>query len=368
MSELRALVAAVRELRAAHEPFVSATVVAVRGSGYRKPGARMVASEQRWRAGSISGGCLERDVVNKGLWYTREQRACLVTYDQSEDEQEQGGGTGCQGVVDVLIERHLPERDDAWFQAAERCLHDEASAVVLTVVRSDQAELPLGARAVLQAGAWQGEPALRERFEREASYALTEHAQPFVAGDGLAVLVECVLPPVHLFVFGTGHDAVPLVAHAKTLGWTVSVWDASPRSSARERFQLADHYLTGSVHEAIERAARSERAAAVVMGHHFARDREALAGLLASSVPYLGILGSRVRSAQLLEACGVGDVDASTRARLHTPIGLSLGAETPAEIALSIVAEVQKTFGRSPGPRARSAVELAEVLELTRAR
>ncbi|MET0285873.1 MAG: XdhC/CoxI family protein [Polyangiales bacterium] len=347
MSELRALTAAARALREARQPFVSALVVAVNGSGYRKAGARMIATPDQWRAGSISGGCLERDVTNKGEWYTRAQRSCVVTYDQSEDEGEHG--TGCQGVVEVLIERHTPDHLDAtdYFVTAERCLRDESCAAVVTVVRSSRADVPLAARLVLRAGELHTE---LEPLRIFADVARELPALPrVVERDGLAVLIETVQPPVHLFVFGTSHDAVPLVAHAKNLGWTVSVWDASPSSAARERFPQADHYLTSSVQDAVARASRAVRPAAVVMGHHFARDRAALVELLRSRTRYVGVLGARNRTAQLLDAvsdAGV-ELDDATRARLHAPIGLQIGSETPSEIALSIVAEIQRTYGRA---------------------
>jgi xanthine dehydrogenase accessory factor len=360
MSELRALTAAVRELRARKQPFVSATVVEVRGSGYRKAGARMVATQDQWRAGSISGGCLERDVTTKGLWYTRNQRAYSITYDQSQDAEE--GGTGCQGIVEVLVERHTPDSLDVAdvFSAAERCIRDERCAVVLSVVHSTRADIPLGAHLVLQADEWLVAPEyadLQRAFADEARRALADLPLPHVvehrdASGELSVLIECIVPPVHLFVFGTGHDASPLVTLAKNLGWSVSVWDASPRSSARERFQLADHYLTCSLGDAVARMSRCPRSAAVVMGHHFERDRLAVQSLLNSGSRYIGILGSRLRTEQILEACRqAGTVlDEGARARLHTPVGLKLGAETPAEIALSIVAQVQAVFARTPAP------------------
>lgn len=351
MSELRALIEAGRVLRARGEPFVSATVVAVRGSGYRKPGARMLASERAWLAGSISGGCLERDVAARGFWYTRGERARLITYDQSADEFAEGGGTGCQGVVDVLIERHASQPSAAdVLAAAERCIRDESVALVLSVVRSGRAQLPLGARAIWQSGTWHVPPehaALCELFGEEARAALAARAAPHVVERaGLSILVETLLPPVHLFVFGTGHDASPLAVQARHLGWSVSVWDASPRSSARERFQGADHYLTGTVEEAVARLACCVRGAAVVMGHHLARDTAAVHALIDSSAPYIGILGARTRTEQILLACreAGANVEAAS-ARIHAPVGLALRAQTPAEIALSIVAEIQSALG-----------------------
>src|SRR5262252_2694479 len=116
MSELRALVEAVRVLRAQREAFLSATVVRVRGSGYRRPGARMLASRDQWLAGSISGGCLERDIVTRGFWRVRSEHAMLVTYDDAEDALDERRGSGCQGVVDVLLERSAPAAACDWFE------------------------------------------------------------------------------------------------------------------------------------------------------------------------------------------------------------------------------------------------------------
>ena len=347
MSELRALVAAARQLREARRPFLSASVLAVRGSGYRHTGARMITTDEEWLAGSISGGCLERDVVTKGFWHTRAERARLMTYDQTSDALDGTVSSGCQGVIDVLLERHEPGQiDDAdVFAAAERCLRDEQHAVIVTVIRSTRAELPVGARVVLQGECWYVAPAheaLRALFADAAQRALQEQLAAYtVEQSGIEVLIEALLPPIHLYVFGTGHDAAPLVGLAQQLGWSVSVWDASPRSSARQKFQHADHYLTGSVDEAVASAAQSARAAAVVMGHHLPRDRAAVVALLGSCVPYVGILGSRQRVEQLLD----GTEDA--RGRVYAPVGLQLGAQTPAEIALAIVAQIQSVLAQA---------------------
>ena len=342
MSELRALVTAARQLREAGQPFLSASVLAVRGSGYRHTGARMITTDEEWLAGSISGGCLERDVVTKGFWHTRAERARRMTYDQTSDAVEGSVSSGCQGVIDVLLERHEPGQiDDAdVFLAAERCLRDEQRAVIVTVIRSEHAALPIGARLILQGGRPYVAPAhepLRVLFAGAAKRAFQQlWAAQTIEQSGVEVLIEPLLPPIHLYVFGTGHDAAPLVGLAQHLGWSVSVWDASPRSSARQRFVEADHYLTCSVDEAVARAAQAARGAAVVMGHHFLRDRATLEALLASSVPYIGILGSRQRIGQLLE--GLGE---QPQPRVYAPVGLPLGAQTPAEIALAIVAQIQ---------------------------
>jgi xanthine dehydrogenase accessory factor len=362
MSELRALVQAARELRERQEPFLSATVMRVRGSGYRRSGARMLASQDEWLAGSISGGCLERDVMTKGFWRTRTERALLVTYDETEDSLDERSGSGCQGIVDVLLEQHVPGaalQADV-FLAADRCIHEERTAAVVTVFRSSRRDLPVGARLVAYGGELHATHASHEfAFVRagladEAEAALATCSPPYLAqragAEGeVEVLVECIVPPPHLFVFGSGHDVLPLVTLAKNLGWSVSVWDALPRTAARERLRGADHYLTGSLEDATARLSRSVRSVAVVMGHHLEQDRASLAALLPSSARYVGVLGPRARTEQMLADCRAAGViaDEASLGRVYAPVGLQLGAQTPAEIALAIVAEAQAALTQS---------------------
>jgi xanthine dehydrogenase accessory factor len=364
MSELRALVEAARQLRERAEPFLSATVVRVRGSGYRRSGARMLAGHDEWLAGSISGGCLERDVMTKGFWRTRTERALLVTYDEGEDALDERSGSGCQGIVDVLLERHLPgvASESDVFVAAERCIRDERRAAVITVTRSTRPDLPVGARLVAhgrELHTTHESAFLRSELAGEAEVALAAGVSPYLApaylkqcpsaGGEVEVLVECIVPPPHLFVFGSGHDVLPLVTLAKNLGWSVSVYDAFPRMPARERLRGADHYLTGGLEDAVARLQRCVRSAAVVMGHHLAQDRASLAALLSSSAGYIGVLGPRARTQQMLADCRAAGVtvDQAALARVYAPVGLQLGAQTPAEIALAIVAEAQAVFTQS---------------------
>lgn len=357
MSELKALVASARELRRSGEPFLSATVVRVRGSGYRRPGARMLVNEHGWLAGSISGGCLERDVLARGAWRTRDSRVVFVTYDDGEDALDERSGSGCQGVIDVLLERHAPEADDV-FALMERCLREETRALNLTVFRSSHPALPVGARLSRCEGECSGHPILRELFQAEAEIALAERRSAYVsqricAEGEVEVLVELIEPPPHLFVFGSGHDVASVIGSAQQLGWNCSVWDGQPRISSRDRLRAADHYLSGSLADALLRLNMCARPLAVIMGHHLDQDRAALRAVVESRAQYIGVLGPRRRTEQMLEDCKAGGLalDPVTRARIYAPVGLSLGAETPAEIALSIVAEAQAVLTRSE-PRA----------------
>lgn len=356
MSELRALVSAANTLRAEGTSFISATVVQVQGSAYRRPGARMIATERAWLAGSISAGCLERDVLGKGFWRTRDARAVRVRYAEAEDALEEARGSGCQGVIDYLVERWDPSQpaaaDEPWACFA-RCLESEKPGVLVTVIGAEHAAVELGQRA------WRcgdelvsnAAPALLPQLTAAAEAGLSGPSQPWTLeqrtpNGKLELLVEKVLPPPHLYIFGSGHDVSPVLALAKQLGWSVSIWDAQPRFAARERLRDADHYLTDSLTEATQRLSRAARPLAVIMGHDLARDQEVLGALLACPLHYLGVLGPRRRTEQMLARLREtgAPMREATLARLHGPAGLMIGAQTPAEIALAIISEIQQTL------------------------
>jgi len=365
MRELRQLVDAARRLRDAGEPFLISTVVAVQGSAYRGCGARMLSSAERWVAGSVSGGCLERDVLRKGFWHTREARAALVTYDETNQER---GGTGCQGQVELLIERApAAEQGSAERRArceplalAERCLRDETSAAVATVFRSRRAAVEPGDRlAFIQderlssfdAPLLEHELALALNSAREHSGG-AELTRGFVSADGdVAALLEIIAAPPHLFVFGAGHDSAALVTLAEALGLSVTVCAEQPLDPvARDRFRGQARLLVGSAREAAATLERCAQPLAVVMAHHYERDRAALAALAQSRARYVGVLGPALRTERMLSdlvECGALDAaasDALKQARLYAPAGLDLGSRTPPEVALSILAELQSVL------------------------
>jgi xanthine/CO dehydrogenase XdhC/CoxF family maturation factor len=347
MSELKALVDAAGALRARGQPFLIATVMRVRGSSYRRAGARMLAADGTWVTGSISGGCLEREVLTKGAWRTREERAVLLTHDEALEENS---GSGCQGAIEVLLERDTLEGECDLISFIAGCLRDEEPGVVVTVFRSERSDVPVGARLCVRAGAVVStirDPALCAGVLEEAELALrTSTRAQVLTLHGVEALRELIVPPPHLFVFGSAHDAPPLVTLAKQLGWSVSVWDGQPRASARERLRAADRYLRGSIAEAVSELERCAQPLAIVMGHHFEQDRDVLGALLRTAVGYIGVLGPRRRTERMLAECRAQGVplDPASLARVRSPVGLALGAETPAEIALSIMAEAQSVL------------------------
>ena len=168
------------------------------------------------------------------------------------------------------------------------------------------------------------------------------------AGD---VAIETFRPPPRLAIFGAGPDAPPLVAQAELLGWQVDVWDHRPEQARAERFPGHTVACTPA-EDAVAAIAPTADTFAVVMTHHFLRDRTLLAALLASPCPYVAALGPRRRTEQLLREIELeSGLPADTARRVFAPAGLDLGAEAPEEIALAIAAEIRAAAsGRRGGP------------------
>jgi xanthine/CO dehydrogenase XdhC/CoxF family maturation factor len=337
MNELRSLLAALQSLHAKPEPYLSATVVQVQGSAYRKPGARMLATQERWLAGSISAGCLERDVLSRGLWRVRAGQPVLMRYDAHEDALDDWQGRGCQGVIDVLLEPGLHAQPAYAFAA--RCMEAETAGVVATVFASERADVPVGAKLMVTRDETAGFDVPWLRMEALAMLPARSSRARVVSRDGVRALVEPVAVPPHLFVFGANHDVVPLVSLSQQLGWTVSLWDGAPRVSTRERLQGVGEYLDDSLAHAVERLDACVQPIAVVMTHDLRRDEDVLRALLPSEAKYIAVLGPRRRTEQLLARCG--QAAAQLRGRLFGPAGLAIGGESPAEIALAVVAQAQ---------------------------
>lgn len=312
----------------ARGPLALATVVAVAGSAYRRPGARLLVGESGRLAGGVSGGCLEADVTRKALQLSA-GRARVLRYDSTDDDV----GLGCNGVVDVLIERLAAgPLDPLAFAAA--ALEGAGPAVMVTVYRGPQT----GARLLRAAdGAERTDLTgpLLDAAREVARVATRSWSGPLAGAD---VFVEVLSPPARVVVFGTGLDVVPVVALGRTLGWRVIVVGEAQPAVLRRRFEAASEVIFAAPADAVAAARVDARTLAVVMTHSLERDRVLLPALLRSPARYVGLLGPRARAERLL---GGFAPTAAQRQRLHAPIGLDLGAEEPEEIALSIVSELQ---------------------------
>lgn len=328
-----------------------ATVVRVVGSAYRRPGARMLITDDgRW-TGAISGGCLEGDALRKAREVMASGQPRVVTYDTTDEAGDTFGiGLGCNGIIDVLLEPIHPADPANPVQLLSRLLVERTPAVMATVIESPDATR-VGQRLVREpSGAVHftlADPRFAERILQLAdAAAATERASVDVVEDA-TVFVEVFQPDIQLVVFGAGYDAVPLVNLAKLVGWSVTVTDDCVAHLSPKKFAACDALRLVPREADLAELPLTRYSAAVLMSHNFAYDRAVLPKLLETPVPYIGLLGPRKRGDQLLDA--IGGIRASDRARIHAPIGLDLGAETPEEIALSIVAEIRATFSQRSG-------------------
>lgn len=360
---------------------VLATVVRVRGSTYRRPGARMLMTLDGERIGAISGGCLEKEVGKKAWWLTESRVPVVVKYDTSADDDVVFEfGLGCQGIVWVLLERlsatatgSAGEIDAAAaLEFARRAIaRGERCAVATTIAARGAGAPAVGTRVLFDVHGDRPNDAafaphrddarngdLRAVLHGAAINALqtrTSCTRNFAlpAGGTIDAFIEVVQPPLPLIICGAGHDAPPVAHAAKRLGWHVTVVDPRAAYATPARFPDADDVIVCKPAELGQRVRLDDMTAAVLMTHNFADDVAMLRQLAASPARYIGALGPRSRGDALLhelEKTGAPLTDA-LRQRIHSPIGLDIGAETPAEIAAAIVGEIQSCVGgRRGGP------------------
>jgi xanthine/CO dehydrogenase XdhC/CoxF family maturation factor len=266
--------------------------------------------------GSISGGCLESDLILTA-WDRTEQGPVVAEFD-TNTEEAWGYGLGCRGIISVLIRRVEP--DDAELSWLKAHLHGRQVSTWATHLDGDGIGKPVCGQDLLAL--------LSDLLEDDV-----ECGQ--VRVDGNAYFVESLAPRTALRLFGAGFDALPLVRNADELGWHSTVYDHRPSLIRSDKFPTADRLVCARF-ESLELAS-DPYAAAVVMTHNYEQDRTALEHLLKLELAYIGVLGPRARTERLLD-----DIGQPFRLRdLHSPVGLDIGAESPNEIALAICAEIQ---------------------------
>lgn len=327
------LAADIERWRARGEKIALATVVATRRSSPRPVGAKLAVSENGELAGSVSGGCVESDVALAAQEVLGGAPCRLLTYGITDDMALQVG-LPCGGEIDVFVEQ-LPALElDDW------------RGVVFTVVDGESAGAKL---AVGEDGSTAGDaPADLTVLAPGAMRAGRSH---LIDHDGTTVFADVFGPPTRLLIYGAIDVAESLCRSAKLLGWTTIVADKRARFATPERIPSADELLVVWPEEALEHVRPDFRTAIVVLTHDDKFDLPMLTGALATEAFYIGAIGSRrnqERRGALLGEAGVSDDDL---ARLAGPTGLDIGAATPAETAVSILAEILAVrAGRAGGP------------------
>jgi xanthine dehydrogenase accessory factor len=357
MSELQDVLKAIEEGRARGDRMALATIVGVKGSTYRREGARLLIPESSRPVGTISGGCLEGDVREAAKDVMDSGIPRLMHFDlTADDEVVWGWGLGCNGVIDVFVEP--AEGAFATAGAIRRAIDDQRRLAHSTLIETGgRSGLRPGARMLIHPDGTSegslGDEDIDEYTKLAAFDALEEERPRTVELDGeVRAFIEVLAPPLRLLVCGAGHDAIPLVRSAGGLGWRVEVIDDRDSFLKPHRFPEAARLVKSEPIDAAAEAGVDDRTFVVVMSHNFLRDKDYLRSFLGTPARYVGMLGPSARLERLLaELNREGfEPDPGDMEVVHGPAGLDLGGDGPEEVAWAVVAEIMALWnGRSGG-------------------
>lgn len=321
-----------------------AVLIGVRRSAPRPPGARYAAARDGSFAGTISAGCVEADLREHILLLlgdAAEGGVKLVSYGIS-DEMAAGVGLACGGEIDVLIRRHEPD-DPVWGALCEM-LEDAADARSRGALVTGLSNGALGRQILVRPDSTTvgslGDPALDREVAAEAALLFArEGAEALDLGSGPAVFVDRVLPPRRLVIVGATPVAAALSALASQVGYRVTVVDPREGLASPSAFQGADLHLEWPA-EAMAALGIDEWTDVAVLAHDDRLDLPALRTAIAAGCRYVGLLGGGRTQKLRREALLAEGLPASGLDRIRGPIGLDIGAVTPQEIAVSILAQM----------------------------
>lgn len=342
MKEIRAIVARYQEEKTQQTPAALATVVAVEGSSYRRVGARMLVLETGEYVGGISGGCLEGDARKKARFAIHRQQPSYAVYDTTQgDDHQIGVGLGCNGIIHVLLQPIDYTDPHNAVACLERLLAQPRQVQqVATVTKSDSPAYLMGTSWLI------GD----SRFPRLDEQLLPYLGQPrsqlyHLPTEGVTVCLETVFPEIQLYIAGYQTDTIPLARLAREIGFQ-PILIAPTLHIPREVPAMVAKIFAPE--EPVATLGIDDFSAVVLMSHDLAKDTFQLPRFLATDIPFIGILGPKVRTEKILtelEKQGF-PVTAAQKRRIHAPVGLDIGATTPEEIALSILAEIRAVFSK----------------------
>ncbi|MGH7814913.1 MAG: XdhC family protein [Candidatus Binataceae bacterium] len=338
------------------ESFALATVIGVRGSTPREIGAKMIV-HRGGQSGTIGGGCGEAEVFRKAKVILEGEgmaRSAEVDLTGDFDQDEIGA---CGGVMEVFIDLWTPAGGlDIARRIADAAARGVRAALLTAIDPGPRAEAAPGAHAFIEPDAGIAAPAGFPAAALEALAALIKAGNPIllelddrgalapatrtVLGNGMRLFADPVAGAQRLIIAGAGHIAAPLCAMAAAAGFRVTVIDDRAAFANRARFPEAAEIIVAPFGSAIESLTLDSRTAlvSVTRGHSF--DETAVRAALLQPCGFVGMIGSRRRAAAVIERLAKAGVPAARLADLHAPLGVAIGAETPGEIAVSIIAEI----------------------------
>ena len=347
-----------------------ASVVHLDGSSYRRPGARMLVTDEGEMTGAISGGCLEGDALRKAMHAISQGSNRLVTYDTTdEDDMSIGIQLGCAGVIQVLFEPVDVNQPDNPIELIRKAHAVRQASVLVTLFDlSTRHGVQPGTCLLMESdGRLTGDipvAHLRDEIIGEMTVVMQQKRSVFKeyrsAAGAITAFIEYLRPPVSLVVVGAGNDAIPMMQFAENLGWDVHIVDGRNTHARPERFVAACQVLVSKPEAVLDQIPIDERTVFVMMTHNYNYDMSMLKALMQTEVPYIGMLGPKKKLLRMLDDLkqdGFIPNDAMM-SRVFGPSGLEIDAETPEEIALSIIAEIQAVLGKKSGGMLREKTDV----------
>jgi xanthine/CO dehydrogenase XdhC/CoxF family maturation factor len=367
MKEIRTIVDAWKTIDLHETRAALATVVRVEGSSYRRAGARMLVLDNGTYLGGISGGCLEGDALRRAQKGIALGRPSVITYDTTQDDDYQiGVGLGCQGIIDVLFtplrpadargpqQSGRPGDHHGPLEILAGFTHTRVPVVLTTITAAADPQL-LGKTCVYRdRDSFRESCVLGELVDpilTQIQQALADRSSRSVAYGETRVFIEVILPAIHLVAYGGNYDIRTLLNQSAELGWDSTVILNTARANkalvAAATRVLDNKKDAGPVID--------DYTAVLLMSHDYRTDTENLQKVLPSPASYIGLLGPRKRAIRIFDALAEAGrpLREEELRRIYAPAGLDIGAATPEEIALSILAEVRSHFAGRQGTSLR---------------
>ncbi|MEM6829001.1 MAG: XdhC family protein [Bacteroidota bacterium] len=364
MKEIQSIIETYEALRKEKRSCVLATVVHVEGSSYRRAGARMLVDENGEMTGAISGGCLEGDALRKALHALTQVKNKLVTYDTSDEEDAViGAQLGCNGVIQVLFEPIDYEEAHNPVELLKKAIKNDDEAIVVTFFNLKKSAKQPGTQLLFtdtntpEVIGLLPQTKVFDQVKKDVDLVFKNRASVFRSyqgeeGSEYFLFIEYFSPPITLVLVGAGNDAQVLAKQADILGWNIIIADGRPSHASTNRFASSCQLVVAHPESLFDSIQPTDRMAFVLMTHNYQYDLSVLKLLLDQPViPYIGILGPYKKYHRMLDDLRDERVFLSEEqsSKIHAPVGLEIGAESPAEIGLSILAEIQAVFTQTPG-------------------
>jgi xanthine dehydrogenase accessory factor len=361
MKEISDIIKAFDEASQEGKQTALATVVHVDGSSYRRPGARMLVTEEGRLTGAISGGCLEGDALRKAMLALSRGTSMLVTYDtMDEDDAKLGVGLGCNGIIQVLFEPVDPADPRNPVELLKLTMAERQHAVLVTLFSLQDRRGPQpGTCLLLKHDEFISnctlDNELKEVLRQDAQKVLKERTSAFKnyvsATQDLTAFIEFVKPPVSVVIIGAGNDVIPLVKMADVLGWQTTVVDGRPGLARPERFLPSCQVVVSKPESVLKKVSIDDETVVLLMTHNYNYDLAMLKALINKNVSYIGSLGPRQKLDRMFDELASEGITPTPDQLEHIygPSGLEIGAETPEEIALSILAEIKAVLAKKEG-------------------